>query len=171
MGDNGSTELGVRQDEHHILQAAQKCAASALSNDTFFEGTDSGQLQAAASLLIRTPEKKIHSVFTPLLLKGRILGYFIHDLTGAIQSHSKFGHIEQNGATGYQANNWLDPDHIKEVARSKLPPHAVINQVFLSFDKVPDRLAWRVESSVGHGTQIVVFVAGDYAYISSPPEN
>ena len=61
------------------------------------------------------------------------------------------------------ARAWLDPAHIKRVARSKAPRGARLSAPVLTYDRAPTRLVWAVRAR--HGAEDrTILVAGQYAY-------
>ncbi len=64
---------------------------------------------------------------------------------------------------------WLDPATIRHSALSLAGPGETAGEPYLSFDTVPERLAWAVPLVAPDGASRIVYVAGDFAWEPSPP--
>lgn len=92
--------------------------------------------------------------FVPAVVDDLLLGYALVEPDGRLRRWSTFQRHPGGLAGCPPAAGWLDPEVVRDMARRAGEPGEP-GDPFLSFDGVPDRLAWAVP--VGDG---LVFVAG-----------
>jgi hypothetical protein len=92
--------------------------------------------------------------FVPLLSASgeQVLGYRLEELDGQVRRVAEFGRPQDAAA-------WTDP---AEVARRASALGDVAGQAVLTFDGVPDRLAWAVPLAGGR----TAWVTGDNAWVA-----
>jgi hypothetical protein len=59
---------------------------------------------------------------------------------------------------------WLTPARVRSAARAIMRPSETPGETVLTYDQVPDRLAWRVEARSEDGSVRTIMVAGGVAY-------
>ncbi|MGL4340671.1 MAG: hypothetical protein ACRCSP_09680 [Rhodoglobus sp.] len=112
-------------------------------------------------LPITAPDNHAVSWFAPAVIDDRIVGFFVISMDGVLQRWSSFQRHRDTAVTDCPlAADWLDETVILGRAR------ALVNttrsaQLMLSYDTVPDRIAWRVAFD-----DHTIFVAGTVAWIS-----
>jgi hypothetical protein len=102
------------------------------------------------------PEGSAAGWFVPSVDGDLIVGF--HHLDPDLQPRrwSEF-------ATAVQARSWVDPGAIAEVASGALQAGETLGTPFLTYDRNPDRLAWRVPVGGPAGSGAVM-VAGGVAW-------
>jgi len=110
-------------------------------------------------------------------IDGWVVGFAVDDnLVGLIQftadmSFHRFASFQRrpDALDGCPAVAvWFDEDAILARAMDAATQGATLTRPVLSYDRSPDRLAWRVEASAPTGETTRIFVAGDYAYRATP---
>lgn len=111
--------------------------------------------QLAEPLPIRDVDGRLAAWFVPLIDGSTIVGFVevLPDLT-----HRRTSSFGGRGG-GMDAADWVDPDVVARRAAAHLRPGEVPGTPFLSFDGVPDRLAWAVPVNGLDGPRMV-WVAG-----------
>lgn len=106
---------------------------------------------------------RLSSWFVPLVDGDRLVGFveLLPDLTHRRTSWFPRRPDSRDGCPPWAW--WLDPSSVLEHARAEIRSEETAADPYLSFDGVPDRLAWAVPVQGPHGGRIV-FVAGDSAW-------
>ena len=96
--------------------------------------------------------------FVPLLSPGgeRQLGYLLEELDGHVRRAAEFGRPQDLAA-------WTDP---AAVVRRASELGEVAGEATLTFDGVPDRIAWAVPLADGRRA----WIAGDHAWVGPADE-
>lgn len=105
---------------------------------------------------VRDALGRLSSWFVPLVDGDTIVGFveLSPDLT-----HRRTSMFATNRRDAPPTSWWLDPGVVVERARSELSEGEVAGDPYLSFDTVPDRIAWAVPVGGPRGPRIV-YVAG-----------
>ncbi len=109
---------------------------------------------------VRDPRGRLYSWFVPLVDGDGLVGFveLLPDLT-----HRRSSTFATGRGGPPSAASWLDPAVVAARAGTELDDGEVAGAPQLSFDAVPDRLAWAVPVGGPRGPRIV-YVAGDSAW-------
>lgn len=105
----------------------------------------------------------LSSWFVPHLHGDRLVGFV--ELTADLRHRrtSSFRRRRDTTEGCPLARSWLDPQAVVQRARRELRRGERTGEAALSFDQIPDRLAWAV-SVAGGPTPTTVYVAGEEAW-------
>ena len=117
-------------------------------------------------LRIRDEHGRDHGWFVPLVDHQRILGFVDLDRDLVHRRTSWFASRPGSDTHPPPVGWWLDRDVVQQHARPALDDDERMGDPYLSFDTVPDRLAWAVPVSGPSGDRIV-FVAGAAVWSAS----
>ena len=123
-----------------------------------------------AAIPIRDAHGELHSWFVPVLVEDQLAGFFRVDPQGRDWRWSSFQRRPDTLAGCPAASLWLDLEAIRQRALSLALPNEVAQTPQLSFDRIPDRLAWRVRLQSPSGDWRDIFVAGTAVWPASPEE-
>jgi hypothetical protein len=101
--------------------------------------------------------------FVPEVADDRIAGFVQLDPAMRVHRRSSFRRSAGSLDGCPSLATWTDPATIRDRATAELRPGESPGEPFLSFDGVPDRLAWVTPTRGPQGGRLI-FVAGDYAY-------
>ncbi len=146
-------------------EAGKQLASAGLTGPFLRERAHPG-----AAIPIRDAHGVLHSWFVPVLVEDQLAGFFRVDPQGRDWSWSSFQRRPDTLAGCPAANLWLDLEAIRQRALSLAQPNEVAQTPQLSFDRIPDRLAWRVRLHAPSGEWRDLFVAGTAAWPASPEE-
>jgi hypothetical protein len=106
---------------------------------------------------------KVVGWFVPHVEEERLVGFV--ELTADLRHRrtSSFRRRRNSTEGCPLASSWLDPRQVVQRVRQQLLPSELPGEPVLSFDGVPDRLAWAVPVTGGLRPAIV-YVAGDAAW-------
>lgn len=108
-----------------------------------------------------------HYIAVPVLRGLAIFGYFTCNLTGEVTKFTSFCSELSDIDACPLSTVWLNPRSIVETASEFFPELTNVNEMFLSFDDNPDRLAWRLIGQDADGKPMTIFVAGLTAFAAS----
>jgi hypothetical protein len=120
----------------------------------------------AEPIEVRDAHGVIRSWFVPIIDGDRIAGFVELDIDLRHRRTSMFGRGSGSNRALPAAASWIDPDAVLERARPQLSVGDVPGVPYLSFDGVPDRIAWAVPVSRPTRTY-TIYVAGDAAWIGT----
>jgi len=123
--------------------------------------------QIGTALPVTGPEGEILFWFVPVVAGDLIAGYFRADAALSDWRWSSFQRRPDTLAGCPPAALWLDEDAIRQKALAVARPDETASAPLLSFDRVPDRIAWRVRLVSRGGGSRDVFVAGHVAWAAS----
>lgn len=122
--------------------------------------------QIGEPLAVRDAGGSQVSWFVPVEDSGYLVGFveLLPDLTHKRTSSFQRRPGSYEGCPA--APLWLDTAVVLDTARSQMQPEEVAGEPYLSFDRVPDRLAWAVPVR-GAGGSRTIYVAGEAAWSGS----
>jgi hypothetical protein len=129
----------------------------------------SGRVESPVAVL--TPSGQLHSWFVPVTVGDRLAGFVQFMPDGAFMRFSSFQRRAGDLAGCPVAADWLDSNRIKGRAEALRRPDETSGDPFLTYDKVPDRLAWAVPLTGADGTARLVYVVGETVYESASDES
>jgi hypothetical protein len=139
-----------------------RAAAERLIRSGFVEDRELLETATIADPLpVRAPGGAAAGWLVPLIAGGRLCSFFQFDARLTLLRYSAF----PKGRCP-ESRSWLDPDAIAAVALEKFPGASRDAAPFLTYDRDPSRIAWAVPVRDENG-QRVIYVTGDYAYIST----
>jgi len=100
----------------------------------------------------------------PVVQQSCIFGYFACSLDGKIEEFVSFCDTLTDIQACPMARIWLDQRVVVQTALDHVPQLQNIQQIFLSFDKTPNRLAWRVLGTDENDHPLSIFVMGMKAF-------
>ena len=146
-----------------FVKAAQQLLASGNTGDELLR--NSARIQNA--LPVRSPDRRVHSWFVPLIVGDRLAAFFQFLPDGTLMRFSSFQRRAGDFSTCPPAADWLDTQRIQTRADRYRLPGETAEEPFLSFDRSPDRLVWAVPLLNEQGASRLIYVVGETAYL--PP--
>jgi hypothetical protein len=126
---------------------------------------DSGTLGTARAVSDRAGNLRFW--FVPVLADDRIAGYFRIEADLSDWRWSSFQRRPDTLTGCPPAALWLDAEAIRKRALALAQPGEIAMGARLSYDRVPDRLAWIVPLQTPAGHEREVFVAGHAVWWAS----
>ncbi|MCP4304782.1 MAG: hypothetical protein GY788_07905 [bacterium] len=124
--------------------------------------TSSGRI--GEPIRIIGPTGAPHGWFVPIT-DGEVLTGFVElEVDRQVRRSSTFQRRPGSLAGCPAAASWLDTDTIRRRAEAVLRPGDATRAPYLSYDRVPDRLAWAVSVVSADGGERTVYVAGEVAW-------
>jgi hypothetical protein len=158
--------LSEAEQAQHVSREAGKQLASAGLTGPFLRD----RARSGPAIPIRDAHGALHSWFVPVLVEDQLAGFFRVDPDGRHWSWSSFQRRPDTLGGCPAANLWFDLDAIRQRALSLAQANEVAQTPQLSFDRIPDRLAWRVRLQAPSGEWRDVFVAGSAVWPASSEE-
>ena len=146
-------------------KAAVRVKVEALLSEGFYFEQRDPAIRVGEPLVISYPGGGQHSWFVPLLIGTKLAG-FAQILPSLVPLRvSSFRKHSQDCDACPDAADWIDADHIMARAASVARADEQLSGPVLTFDQVPDRIAWKVlaKSASGEAPRIL-FVAGSAVY-------
>ena len=154
-------------NETEISQRAAAEAGRLLAGGRMTGAFLRDRAQIGMALPVTGPDGAIRFWFAPVVAGDMIAGYFRADADLSDWRWSSFQRRADTLAGCPSAALWLDEDAIRQKAQSVARPDETASAPRLSFDRVPDRIAWRVRLVSQGGGSRDVFVAGTVAWAAS----
>ena len=158
--------LSEAEQAQSLSREAGKHLASAGLTGPFLRA----RAHPGAAIPIRDAHGVLHSWFVPVLVDVQLAGFFRVDPKGRHWSWSSFQRRPDTLAGCPAASLWLDLEAIRQRALSLAQPNEVAQTPQLSFDRIPDRLAWRVRLLAPSAESRDIFVVGTAVWPASPEE-
>ena len=116
------------------------------------------------ALPVRTLAGELHDWFVPVVVGDRIVAFMRYTPRCVLKGTSSF--MRQPGVIEGcpLAADWLDEERIRLRAKALAAPGEDVGEAMLSFDGVPDRLAWALPLRRQGAEPRWVFVAGTAAW-------
>jgi hypothetical protein len=116
------------------------------------------------ALQVTHPEGGVQSWLVPVIVGELIAGFFRTDPSLTDWRWTSFQRRQDSLSGCPRAVTWLDLAVIKRRAEALAEVGETVRDAVLSFDGVPDRVAWAVRLVSEGGSERVVFVAGSAAW-------
>lgn len=129
---------------------------------------EKGRIEEPTPILDQVSQ--LSSWFVPVTLENRLVGYFRFLTDLSMQGYTTFQRKRSSISGCPPADSWLNAEHIIKKAREVAPEGDLLAPPFLTFDRHPSRLAWAVKFRDDFGKETTVFVAGEFAFLSSDAE-
>jgi len=138
------------------------------------DGTVGNPLVAASGnietpLAVQAPVGRLHSWFVPVTSGDLLVGFFQFLPDGTFMRFSSFQRKVDELTGCPEAADWLDLDRIRGRAEVKRRSDETGGELFLTYDRTPDRLVWAVPLKKAEGEVRHVYVAGETVY-EPPPQ-
>lgn len=103
---------------------------------------------------LESPDRAPAGWLVWLVSSGRVLGVVQLDAELVFRRYASFGERAP------PADEWLEPETAAARVLPRLAPGEEVEELFLSYDSNPDRIAWRVRTQGGEGPGRTFVVAG-----------
>ncbi len=115
---------------------------------------------------IQGPGGEIVSWFVGITVGQRLAGFmqFKDDLT--LMRYSTFQRHASSLDSCPIADTWLNPSRVLEMAKTKACPTDDLESPFMTYDCNLTRIVWAVRATSNDGERAMIFVAGEYVYLS-----
>lgn len=107
---------------------------------------------------------ELHSWFVPVTVGELLAGFFEFQPDLTLMRYSSFQRHEDSLEGCPTTESWIDVNAIQRRVESRRRPGEKIRKPFLTYDKVPSRLAWVVVFESSDGTTRAVYVAGNVVW-------
>lgn len=115
-------------------------------------------------LIVSHPSGAPYSWLVPVILENHLVGYLQLDLELEMIRYASFQRRPDSLEGVPEALDWLDPDRVLQRAAAVAAPNEDLGKPVLTYDRYPDRLAWRVKARSANGTIRNIMVAGGAAW-------
>jgi len=116
-----------------------------------------------APLLVHSDTGDLDSWFVALTAESRLLGFLQLEPDLELHRYSTFQRGPGTTEGCPPADSWLDPDTIRDRARTVAAEGDQLGQPVFGYHGNRDRIAWRVPVS-GNDDEGVIYVAGEHAF-------
>ena len=110
------------------------------------------------------PNLELHSWFIPVTVDSLLVGFFELQTDLTLVRYSSFQRHKDSLQGCPAAELWINPESIRQQVVEEICPDETIRELFLSYDKVPSRLAWAVVLEALDGTLRTIYVAGNMVW-------
>ena len=149
-----------------------RCARAFLSSDRVGDELARSKGKVQRPLPVQNPKGGTHSWVVPVVVKGRPVGYVrIRDEGLSFLGFASLRRQAQGAEPHPSSETWLSPAWALERAKTLAKAGERLSPPVLTFDRVPDRLAWKVEAVSRSGEVRSILVAGDTAYLQQASED
>jgi len=148
----------------HSLNTAHAAALGASSSGQYHPDLALGSFEIGMALPVADKNNAPNFLAVPVLQQSCIFGYFACSLEGVVEQFVSFCDTLTDIQACPMARIWLDQRVVVQTALDHFPSLQNIQDIFLSYDSTPKRLAWRVLGTDDEGEQISIFVMGLKAY-------
>jgi len=122
-------------------------------------------------LMVSQPRGGPHSWLVPVTIKHHMVGYLQLDCNLLLIRQVSFRRRSDSFEGVPDAADWLDPDRVLRRAAEFAMPNEDLGKPVLTYDRFPDRLAWRIKARSPAGTIRNIMVAGRSAWEQDDPED
>ena len=154
--------------DHRRAADMQARARQLLDRGSFGDQQVRRSATIAEPLLVVGPEREPHSWLVALTIAERLVAVFQFLLDGTVMRYSSYQRRPDDLTHCPLAREWLDADVASAHVRAKARPDEEVDDVWLTFDRNPDRVVWAVRLR-GSGGDRTLFVAGTSIY--EPPSS
>lgn len=124
------------------------------------EALAAGQGAVGQPLIVCHPRGDPHSWLVPLTRGDRLVGYLQLDRELVLIRQVSFQRRPDSLEGVPYAADWLDPDRVLRRAAEFAMPNEDLGKPVLTYDCLPDRVAWRVKARSPAGEIRDIMVAG-----------
>ena len=121
----------------------------------------------AEPLLVVGPRREPHSWLVGLTQDDRLVALFQFLLDGTVMRYSTYQRRAGDLTQCPLARDWLDAESARTRAAARQRADENVEDVWLTFDRSPERLVWAATLRSREGGGRTLFVAGDSVY--EPP--
>ena len=121
----------------------------------------------AEPLLVAGPRREPHSWLVGLTEGDRLVSVFQFLLDGTVLRYSTYQRRPGDCTHCPPAQDWLDAASVRARAAANTRAGEHVDDVWLTFDRSPDRIVWAATLRARDGGARTLFVAGDSTY--EPP--
>jgi hypothetical protein len=147
-----------------------KKACLLLANGSLGDESLSKSATVGCALPVLAPEGELHSWFVPVTMSDKLVAFFQFLPNGVLMRFSSFQRKPGEIDSCPKAEDWLNMDKIQANAAIQRQENETIGKPVLTYDRVPDRLAWVVPLTNERGEVRYVYVAGETVYTSPSEE-
>ncbi len=146
--------------DYEVMKVLQK-AQELLHNEM------NGSLKICKSCCVEQPipvigsDRCLHSWFVPVTAGKVMAGFFEFQPDLTLMRYSSFQRHEDSLEGCPPAELWIDPKSILHRINEKMRKGEKVQEVFLTYDKVPSRLTWAVVLESPDGTTRTLHVVGN----------
>lgn len=146
---------------------AVRAEVEALLRQGFLTEETDTSVRVGEPLVVNYPQGGQHSWFVPLSIGTKLVG-FAQILPSLVPLRvSSFRRHPQDFASCPEEADWIDADRIKARAAAVARVDEQLSEPILSFDQIPDRIAWKILlTSTSGAPSRILFVAGAVVYES-----
>lgn len=142
------------QEEGRAREAARQALESGVADEPLAEGAE---LRPVA---VETPERTPAGWVVGVVVGDRLAGFVQLDAGLRFRRYASFARAA--GLEGSpSADDWLDRDTVLARARERLWPGESVADLYLGYDRSPDRVAWIVRVAGPEGEERTLLVAGE----------
>lgn len=142
-------------------RAAERLLASPLVGDPL--ARTRGRL--ATPIPIRHPAHgAVDGWFVGVLVDDRLIGFLQLTAGREMRRYASFPRHADAPAPGVAPDLWLDPDRVRHRAAALARDDEILSTPVLTYDRSPDRLAWRLEATPPDGQPRHIWLAGEAAW-------
>jgi hypothetical protein len=145
----------------------QKLARRCLDSGSFGDEQIRRSATIAEPLLVAGPNREPHSWLVGLTQGDRLVALFQFLLDGTVMRYSTFQRRPGDLTHSPPARDWLDGDAARARVAARARDGEAVEDVWLTFDRSPDRVVWAASLRGRDGRERTLLVAGDSVY--EPP--
>lgn len=128
-----------------------------------------GSVTVAEPVEILRPAGDLEGWFVGLVADDKLLGFIRFNSDLSEHRYSSFQRHADSLAGCPDAVSWLDPAAVLARAGSVSAVGDELGEPVLSYDQVPDRIAWTVTATGENGDCTIIYVAGEHVYTRENP--
>lgn len=122
------------------------------------------------ALPVLAPGGELHSWFVPVTVGDWLVAFFQFLSSGILMRFSSFQRRSGEIDSCPNAEDWLSLEKIQAHAAIQRRKNETIGKPILTYDRTPDKLAWKVPLTNECGEVRYVYVAGETVYTSPSEE-
>ncbi len=123
---------------------------------------ESGRIGTPIAVL--APDGVLHSWFVPITVGTRLAGFFQFLPDQTMMRYSSFQRRDDSLEGCPSAESWIDAETIRHCAQKSARPGETVGRPFLTYDRVPSRLAWAVLLTSPNGATRTLHIAGQVVW-------
>ena len=153
--------------EKSIIQIrAKELLLSGMSGDL----TISKSCRVEVPIPVLDPNRSLHSWFVPVTVGQVLAGFFEFQPDQTLIRYSSFQSHQGSLEGCPKAELWTDPKTIKRQIKTQMHPDDKIRELFLTYDRVPARLAWAIVLETPDETTRILYIAGSVVWEANEPD-